>query len=297
MESKKSFLEQIMPSDVDLDPEYSSLNTHGRIKTFGEILKDKKNAQNFKIADYGLPGLDELTEGICEGELISVSGLTKQGKTTFAQSITHNLARKEINVGWFTFEVTPARFLEKFKGDERALNFGLLPTEHRAGDLKWLFERIAEMHVVWHTRIFVIDHLHYLFDMWGSRNVSLSIGQVVRALKYLAVKGGFTIFLLCHYSKGQREENTDSYENIRDSSLIAQESDAVFLIRRMKDECGDYGEDALLTVEFHRRTGVMKRKVGLKKAGEFMYERILPKEDEPKKKSRGYGGFSERQDL
>lgn len=599
MESKKSFLEQIMPSDVDLDPEYSSLNTHGRIKTFGEILKDKKNAQSFKIADYGLPGLDELTEGICEGELISVSGLTKQGKchkkgtellmfdgtircvenvkegdklmgddstprtvlntcsgvdklfkiipwqgepysvnkehilclqrtrraikrkdgrkpdrlggaiieisvsdylvasegmkhilktyrvpvnfierevpfapyllglwlgdgtsaknknrflemlkrlnlignkhiphtykcnseknrlellaglidtdgchlkstrggaleyssknerlindiaylcrslgfactprkrikriksiafvgeywvmrisgdisripcrisrkiqngmpsfknvlrssfkiiddgigeyygftldgngryllsdfqvthnTLFAQSITHNLVGKEINVGWFTFEVTPARFLEKFKGDERALNFGLLPTEHRAGDLKWLFERIAEMHVVWHTRIFVIDHLHYLFDMWGSRNVSLSIGQVVRALKYLAVKGGFTIFLLCHYSKGQREENTDSYENIRDSSLIAQESDAVFLIRRMKDESGDYGEDALLTVEFHRRTGVMKRKVGLKKAGEFMYERILPKEDEPKKKSRGYEGFSRSQ--
>jgi replicative DNA helicase len=282
---KQSFLEKIMPRDVDLDPEYSSLNTYDRVKTFGEILATLKGGVDFKIADYGMPGLDALTEGICEGELISISGLTKQGKTTFAQSITSNLVKRENTVGWFTFEVTPQRFLEKFKGDERALKFGLLPIEHRAGDLKWLFERIAEMHVVWSTRIFVIDHLHYLFDMWGSQNVSITIGQVVRALKYLAVKGGFTIFLLCHYSKGQREENNDSYENIRDSSLISQESDAVFLIRRMKSDMGEYNNEALLTVEFHRRTGVMKKKIGLVKAGEFMFERALTEE---KRRSHGY---------
>jgi replicative DNA helicase len=288
MESKKSFLEKVMPRDIDLDPEYSSLSTMGKIKTFREILSDKKNGHTFKICDYGIPGLDRLTGGIHEGELISTSGLTKQGKTTFAQSITHNVIKKDHTVGWFTFEVTPARFLEKFKGDEKALDFGLLPVEHRAGDLRWLFERIAEMHVTWRTRIFVIDHLHYLFDMWGSRNVSISIGQVVRALKHLAVTGGFTIFLLCHYSKGQKEEDRDSYENIRDSSLIAQESDAVFLIRRMK-EGGEYNETALLTVEFHRRTGVMKKKIGLIKVGEFLFERELSRDEKPKGRSYGYG--------
>lgn len=106
MESKTSFLEKIMPRDIDLDPEYSSLTTSGKIKTFGEILQDKKNAQSFKIADYGITALDDLTKGICEGELVSVSGLTKQGKTTFAQTITRNLVKQEHTVGWFTFEVT-----------------------------------------------------------------------------------------------------------------------------------------------------------------------------------------------
>jgi replicative DNA helicase len=288
MESKKSFLERVMPRDIDLDPEYSSLTTYGQVKTFREIANEKKNNQNFKIVDYGIPGLDRLTDGIYEGELISISGLTKQGKTTLAQSITRNVIKKDHTVGCFTFEVTPARFLEKFKGDEKALDFGLLPVEHKAGDLRWLFERIAEMHVSWHARIFVIDHLHYLFDMWGSRNISITIGQVVRALKHLAVKGGFTIFLLCHYSKGQKEENQDSYENIRDSSLIAQESDAVFLIRRMQ-EGGEYNESALLTIEFHRRTGVMKKKVGLIKVGNWLVERELPKEDNGRKRNYGYG--------
>jgi len=287
MAKPESFLEKVMPRDIDLDPEYSSLTTYGKIKTFREIANDKKNNQNFKISDYGIPGLDRLTDGIYEGELISISGLTKQGKTTFAQSVTRNVIKKDHTCGWFTFEVTPARFLEKFKGDEKALDFGLLPVEHRAGDLRWLFERIAEMHVTWRTRIFIIDHLHYLFDMWGSRNVSISIGQVVRALKHLAVTGGFTIFLLCHYSKGQKEEDQDSYQNIRDSSLVAQESDAVFLIRRMQ-QGGEYNENALLTVEFHRRTGVMKKKVGLIKVGEFLFERQLSGDDKPKR-NYGYG--------
>lgn len=291
MENKKSYLDQIIPSDTDLDPEYSSLHTHGRIKTFGEILEGMKNEQSFKIADYGIRALDNLTGGICEGELISVSGLTKHGKTTLAETVTHHLVKKENTVGWFTFEVTPARFLEKYKDDEKALKFGLLPTEHRAGDLKWLFERIAEMYVVWHTRVFVIDHLHYLFDLWGSHNISITIGQVVRALKYLAVKGGFTIFLLCHFSKGQREEDSDSYENIRDSSLIAQESDAVFLIRRMKGKDGEYGREALLTVEFHRRTGFMKKKVGLVKVGNWLEERELSRGENGRRRNPGYEGY------
>ena len=286
MEKKISYLEQVMPKDSDLHPEYSSLKTYGKIKTFREIAEDKKTNTNFKIANYGLPGLDYLTEGIYEGELIAISGLTKQGKTTLAQSITRNIVRKDIPVGWFTFEVQPARFLEKFKDDDKALDFGLLPVEHKAGDMEWILERMAEMHVTWQSRIFVIDHLHYLFDMWGTRNVSLTIGQVVRTLKHFTVKVGVTIFLLCHYSKGQRQENEDSYENIRDSSLISQESDGVFLIRRMQED-GEYNENALLTVEFHRRTGVMKRKVGLIKVGNWLAERELPKDD-GKRKSYGY---------
>ena len=288
MQEKGTYLDRIMPSAADLNPEYSSLPDRGQIKTFREILSDKKNGQSFKIADYGIAGIDAITEGIYEGELITISGLTKMGKTTLAQSITKNVIKKENTVGWFTFEVQPARFLEKFQGEEKLLDFGLLPVEHKPGDLKWLFERIAEMHTTWHTRIFCIDHLHYLFDIWGSKNTSIAIGQVVRALKHLTVTIGCTIFLLCHYSKGQKEENDDSYENIRDSSLISQESDAVFLVRRLKGADGEYGNEALLTMEFHRRTGEMKKKEGLVKAGNWLFERSLDKE-ENKRKSYGYG--------
>lgn len=278
-----------MPSAANLDPEYTILTTYGKVKTFREIYQDAKTGAMRRIGAYGIPGIDDATQGIYEGEVISISGLTKHGKTTLAQSITYNLCKRDTPIGWFTFEVPPAQFLQTFKDHDKTMDYGLLPTEHKAADLKWLFERIAEMHVTWSTRIFFIDHLHFLFDMWGSRNVALTIGQVIRALKHLAITGGFAIFLLCHYSKGQREENEDTYENIRDSSLIAQESDSVFLIRRVKED-DEYTNKALLSIEFHRRTGVMKKKLGLAKQGSFLFERAIEETDREKKKKRyGYG--------
>lgn len=288
MDKVKSFLERIMPSSQDMDREYSSLSGAGQVKTFREILHDSRHSGMKRIEFFGIPGLDTLTGGMYEGELITISGVTKHGKTTLAQSITKNIIHKGMTCGWFTFEVPPAQFLETFKDDDSTLDYGILPVEHRAGDLKWLFERIVEMHVTWTTRVFVIDHLHFLFDMWSTKNVSLGIGQVVRALKHLCVKGGFCIILLCHYSKGQTLETEDSYENIRDSSLIAQESDTVFLVRRLSED-GEYTNKAVLSVEFHRRTGEMKKKVGLVKHGKFLYERALEETDKRKPTRRGYG--------
>lgn len=285
----KSFLDKIMPDPKDLRREYSDLTYAGQVKTFREILQDRKIGKMVKLGDFGIPALDEATGGMYEGELITISGLTKHGKTTLAQTFTRNLIKKDMTVGWFTFEVPPAQFLSVFEDDEKTLDYGLLPVEHRAGDLKWLFQRIAEMHVTWSTRIFVIDHLHFLFDLWSTRNVSLTIGQVVRALKHLAVVGGFAIILLCHYSKGQKEEADDSYENLRDSSLIAQESDTVFLIRRLQDDTGNYGNEAILSVEFHRRTSAMKKRLGLVKVRNFFFPRTLRDKEMAPRERRNYG--------
>lgn len=282
-----------MPTPEQLDRELSELSLEDQVATFDEILKHHDFNGMRKIGNFGIAGLDKYTGGMYEGELITISGLTKNGKTLLAQSITRNLIHHDNTVGWFTFEVPPAQFLETFRDDPEAMKYGILPIEHRAGNLKWLFTRIAEMHVTWSTRVFVIDHLHFLFDMWSTKNVSLGIGQVVRALKHLCVVGGFCIMLLCHYSKGQKEENEDSYENIRDSSLIAQESDSVFLVRRIKNEDGEYGNEASVSVEFHRRTGEMKRRVWLSKHGKFLFESAAPPEQSNGKKKRGGYGYGD----
>lgn len=284
---KLPFIETLYPSPID-EEWLDGYAGEDKVVTFADILRIAQERPILKIADYGFTDLDRSTEGIHEGELITISGLTKHGKTTFAQSITRHLVQQDLPVGWFSFEVPPAQFIRPFADFGKALQFGVMPKIHRAGNLRWIFHRILEMHQKWATRVFFIDHLHFLFDLWGTKNASLTIGQVVRALKHLAVTRELAIFILCHMSKGQKEGEDDTYENLRDSSLIAQESDSVFLVRRVKED-NVFTNKGVVTIEFHRRTGVMKQKVGLRKVGNFMEQAAY---EEPQKEYRdpGYGG-------
>lgn len=148
----------------------------------------------------------------------------------------------------------------------------------------------------YNTRIVFIDHLHYLFDIQKSRNPSLDIGAIIRRLKGIAVNNEFVIFLLCHTSKA-KDEN-ESYESIRDSSFVAQESDCVIMVKRTPEEGDTY---ARARVEFHRRTGVMEKVVFLMKEGSYLVERARnegecePPPPQPKKKpayrGKGYKNY------
>ncbi len=225
-------------------------------------LKDKpESVVNVKSF---IPSLDNAIEGFREGELIVVSGPTKQGKTLFLQSLTASFVRQQYYPLWFSFEVPVRQFLGQFP----TLPMIYLPQKLKAHALPWFEDRVHESFEKYHTRIVVCDHLHYLIDLAKIRNPSIEIGQIIRQLKSLAVSGEFIIFLLCHTTKGASEDNL-SFESIRDSSFISQESDSVFMIKRTPQE----GETtARLRVEFHRRTGVMEKIVNLIKVNGYLVE-------------------------
>jgi len=208
-------------------------------------------------------------EGLQNGELISISGPTKHGKTLLAQTMTYNMVQRDQEYPlWFTFEVPPKQFLSRFPG---GIPMIYMPTKLKNNSLEWLYERCLEAHAKYFTRCIFIDHLHYLVDMARIKNTSLEIGNVIRKLKLFAVQNNFVIVLLCHTTKLNDGEDL-SFQNIRDSSLIAQESDCVIMVRRTPKD----GEDtAKARVEFHRRTGVLEKYVGLVKVNGLLKERLL----------------------
>lgn len=211
-----------------------------------------------------IPSLDNAVEGFREGELIVLSGPTKQGKTLLGQSLTVAFVKQQYYPLWFSYEVPVRQFLNQF----RELPLIYLPEKLKAHALPWFEERVHESFEKYHTRIIFCDHLHYLIDLARIRNPSIEIGQIIRRLKSLAVEGEFIIFLLCHTTKGANEDNL-SFESIRDSSFISQESDSVFMIKRTPEK----GETAArLRVEFHRRTGVMERIIQLIKVNGYLVE-------------------------
>jgi len=69
-----------------------------------------------------------------------------------------------------------------------------------------------------------------------------------------------------------------SYDSIRDSSFIAQESDCVLMIQRTPW----FAENAArLSVQFHRRAGVLKKDIKLIK-----FKGLLIEKNSDRKKSR-----------
>jgi hypothetical protein len=203
-----------------------------------------------------------------DGELVTISGPTKNGKTLLAQTLTVNFYKQKSPALWFTYEVPARQFLSQFP----ELPTIYMPSKLKAHALDWLEDRIMESFLKYHTRITFIDHLHYLVDMARMKSPSIEIGTVVRRLKGIAVANEFVIFLLCHTTKG-KQDGMLSYESIRDSSFVSQESDTVFMVQRKPD----FGENAArLRVEFHRRTGVMEKTVDLVKEGGLLYEADKP---------------------
>ena len=212
-----------------------------------------------------IPGIDHACEGFQDGELIIISGVTKHGKTLLAQTFTMNFFKQKQYPGWFSYEVPARQFLDQFP----ILPLFYLPQKNQAADFNWFMERCLEAYFKYNTRIFFIDHLHYLIDMARVKNPSLDIGTIVRRVKRFAVDNDFVIFLLAHVSK--TESDNVSYRDLRDSSFIAQEADTVIMVRRTPD---DGQNTAKARVEFHRRTGVMEWVINLEKKHGLLVEVI-----------------------
>lgn len=168
---------------------------------------------------------------------------------------------------WFSYELASREFINRFPGE---LPMFVMPSKLKANSLDWLRERVLEGLVKFGTRFVFIDHLHYLFDLARMRNTSIEIGQVIRTLKTLAIELNLTIFLMCHMAKlSPYEEPSD--DGIRDSSFISQESDAGIMIwRDVKTD-----NEAWLKVCFHRRTGVLEKKIRLAKVNGLLQEAAI----------------------
>jgi predicted ATP-dependent serine protease len=210
-----------------------------------------------------IPSLDKAIENFHDGELIAVSGPTKHGKTLLCQSLTKNFSEQQYFSLWFSYEVTPRGFINGFDSVDLPLFY--MPETLKARSLEWVEAKILQGLEQKNTRIVFIDHLHYLFDLVQRGNISLTIGNVIRRLKSLAVEHHLIIFLLCHTTKPGGDDDL-SYNSIRDSSFVSQEADSVFMIQRTGESQGD------MRVEFHRRTGCFGVKIPLIKVGKYLME-------------------------
>lgn len=201
-----------------------------------------------EVADSQRPDNDSFPIGIKEfdeamdggwrgGELVIVSGKTGEGKTTWTQNITMSLADRGIPALWFSYEMSPWYLKQKFELISPIEDKEIYaPEELVAYSMENVEQKIEQAILSFACKVVFIDHLHYLIPLTSSgENMSFQVGSIVRQLKLMAVKHNVIIVLICHVKKIYQDEELD-LSSIRDSSLIAQEADYVFLIERVKEK-------------------------------------------------------------
>lgn len=235
-----------------------------QVVTSHELLEKLKSNKRLNVYfRSGIPTLDMLIDGFQGGELTTISGTTKQGKTLLAQTLTRHFAKNEIGCLWFTYEVPALQFLNQYGID---LPLFYMPAQLKGNTMQWLDDRIYEAILKRDIKAVFIDHLHYLVDM-GKHNISLEIGFVMRTLKKMALKYNICMFIIAHTGKVKEDKELDN-ESIRDSSFVAQESDNVFFIWRQKTN----PQQAVLKIAANRRNGVMNKKISLIKVNDYLEE-------------------------
>lgn len=219
--------------------------------------------------------LDNFTQGFRVGELWSISGPTKHGKTTLCETIGRDIQNQGGKVLWFFYEM-PEQFMERHR-EENGVFY--IPREQRSNDLEWLKRRVLEARMKHGVDAIFIDHLHFLVPFRDlMHNASISIGNTLRILKSeIAVDLGVVVFLVAHTTKSDFSQEPNEGD-IRDSSFISQESDGTIMVfRKLKKEKKWTDDDPFsmkskLIVCNTRRTGVMNGKINLVKKGNYLYE-------------------------
>lgn len=199
-----------------------------------------------------LPFLDKTIGDIKPGMLITTSGTTGQGKTTLDKTFTQALVEQGIPLMWLTFEIGSDDLISSIPPQYRSHFY--LPAKITSKEFSWIEDRTLEAILKYGAKAIFIDHLHRIVDLTQTQNSSLAIGATVQNLKQMAVNHGVIVFLIAHTTKTKSDQEL-GLGDIRDSSLIEQESDVVLYTWRSKTEFQNF-----IKIAKNRPRGIIDKK-------------------------------------
>ncbi len=247
---------------IEIEKKLYSYEGQDRVMSSHDMVRALREEDRPIQLKSGITTLDGYIGGFEGGELSVISGLTGNGKTLFAQTLTKNFDEQGFKSLWFSYEVMPSNFLRAF-GEDLPLFY--LPARLIENSSTWINTRIHEGKLKYQVHAVFVDHLHFIVEM-NRGNISVEIGAVMRFLKKLALKFNVAFFLIAHTMKCKPETEL-GIGDTRDSSFIEQEADNVFYIWRTRKD-----KEAVLKIAKNRRNGIFEKKVRLIKEGSFLKE-------------------------
>ncbi|MBC8163114.1 MAG: replicative DNA helicase [Roseiflexaceae bacterium] len=225
----------------------------------------------------GLRDLDEITGGLQRSDLIILAARPAVGKTSFAMSVAHGVAKAGNGVvGIFSLEMSRDQLVQRMLAMETGIDTHKLRTGHiRDSELQLVMEamgRLASLPVyiedtaglsIMEVRskarrlqarvgidLLVIDYLQ-LMQGRGRENRVQEVGEISRGLKALARELNIPVIALSQLSRAVegRTSHIPMLSDLRESGSIEQDADIVMFIYR--DELYNPDTDKKGVAEIH----------------------------------------------
>jgi len=256
--------------------------------------------------------LDNLTGGLRPGELTVIGARTSVGKTSFALSILHDIAKFQGSVVMFSLEMNREQIAARAMSRESGVSLGkIMKIEFDMEDSQKLdaaIQRLGDIQLhIDYRKDYDIDHLVSAAHALAARlkpvlvvvdhiqiidtgnygkafpdNRNIAIGRITRALKVLAGNLGCHVIALSQLNRLEKGvKGKDAHprlSDLRDSGNIEQDSDTVLLMHRATSQTDNADiRDAMIYVAKNRSgpTGEFNIKFNPQNAMFCEYENLL----------------------
>lgn len=249
--------------DIESEQKFAEFLSHyegtDKIVRSIDLVDQIKALENEARYKTGIAKLDKITDGFRSNQLIVIGSAPKSGKTQLCVDLSRSIEKiNNTKCTMFLFEETAPEVLYKYQKKGLPLPDFYTPQDLPEYSVDGVYRKMIEAWAKYDSKIFFIDHLHFVVDTNKSR-LDLSIKDVMQELKRFARLHGFTIFLICHLGKGNFKE-PPGVEAIRDSSFIAQYADTVLMLWRETVELSEqhsnllgYTKNLLVNVALNRK--------------------------------------------
>jgi len=270
----------------------ASLMQNDKLSIVGinEFIDEARSSRGLRGSVQGLStgfyDVDDMTKGFMPGELMIVSGHTSHGKTQLATNIAYRTARAGKPVLFVTMEMTKIEMTQRIlaiAGDKIPEDFPFhfqSRTDLAYVDVARLVEKAKEQGV----KLVVIDHLHYFSRSLD--NTTAEISKIVREFKQAAITNEIPVILICHVRKMDTQKRP-ALQDLRDSSMIAQDSDMVLMVWRDTSVDAEDQTEVEISILKNRNRGLHARRKLMTSDGLKLLDGPLPVRENPDARTEG----------
>lgn len=262
-------------------------------RTLDQISKNQEREDGLSGLPSGYVDIDRITFGWQPGDLVIVAARPSMGKSTFAMTMTRNMAvDHKIPVAFFSAEMSSEQLVTRLLISEAGLSADKLRGAKKMTEEEWgrLDEAIGRLEkapisidvtgsISVHefrskarrlasrnqAKLIIVDYLQKMVGPPGVQNREQEVASISRILKDIAIELNVPVIALSQLSRDVEKRGGNKrphLSDLRDSGSIEQDADIVMFLHR-PDYYGEefsYPGETNVIIEKHRNgeTGEVK---------------------------------------